>query len=122
MIAYLLDQHLLTFSKRKSKGTILMTESPLLAAFKAALDAETNPESPLSTIDPDSIDEFLARIDADFAEGHFDLEPARLLRLVSAFQVQAANWEMEQQAEKTRTPRAKKATPKQVFDTSDIVF
>jgi hypothetical protein len=99
-----------------------MANPILLAGFKAALDAETNPTNPLSTVDPSSIDEFLSRINDDFAEGRFVLEPERLLRLANSYRAEAMNWEMEQAAEKKRAPRGKKADPKNVLDTSDFQF
>lgn len=94
----------------------------LLAAFKAALDAETDPTNPLSAADPGSIDEFLSTINDDFAEGKFDLTPARLLQLTNLYRVQAANWEMEQQSEKKRAPRGKKVEPREVLDTTGFKF
>jgi hypothetical protein len=99
-----------------------MANPTLLAAFKAALDAETNPENPLGQVDPNSIDEYLRRINDDFAEGKYVLTPERLLQLADAYRVQAVNWEMEQQAEKKRTPRGTKKSTKEAIDTSDFEF
>lgn len=94
----------------------------LLTAFKASLDAETDPNNPLGQVNPDSIDEYLSRINDDFAEGKYVLTPERLLQLANAYRVQAVNWEMEQQAEKKRQPRGSSKKPKEILDTSDFVF
>lgn len=99
-----------------------MSNPTLLAGFKAALDAETDPENPLGTADAQSIDEFLSRINDDFAEGKFVLTPAKLLRLCNAYRAEAMNWEMEQAAEKKRTPRASKKEPREVIDTTTFQF
>lgn len=100
-----------------------MSNPILLAGFKAALDAETNPSDPLSTVSPDSIDEFLGRINDDFADGKFaEITTERLDQLINAYRIQAMNWEMEEQTEKTRKPRngTKKSVPS--VDTSDFQF
>jgi len=98
----------------------------LLAGFKAALDAETNPENPLSTVDPGSIDEFLSRINDDLAAGMPQkITGDRLDQLINLFRVEAVNWEMAEQAT-GRAPRgtSKKKSPVEVegFDTSGLVF
>src|SRR5215469_15175687 len=99
-----------------------MVDNPtLLSAFKAALDLETDPTNPLGQVSPDSIDEYLSRINDDFAEGKYVLTQDRLLQLANMYRVQAVNWEMEQNTEKKRAPKTKKPA-KEVLDTSDFEF
>jgi len=98
-----------------------MANPTLLSAFKAALDLETNPSNPLEQVDPDSINEYLSRINDDFAEGKYVLTQDRLLQLANTYRIQAANREMEQNTEKKRAPRGSKK-PKEILDTSDFEF
>lgn len=104
-----------------------MTANPtLLAGFRAALDAETSLEAPLTAADPHSIDDFLDRINEDLAAGMPQkITPERLKTMVNLFRVQAANWEMEQQKEKTSSRGSgKKASLVEIegFNTGGLNF
>ncbi len=68
--------------------------------------SENPPDSPLTEVTTDSVDELLERINGAFAEGMPEkLTDATLVRAVDLFRAQALKWEQDEEirASKTRT-------------------